>query len=432
LSALGVDACKMLLKKFSEDRVVFLIFSAFLLTQLFYPFFRWVFQVVKLGPLFYTPALLALLYSIYKESYAIYSSRWSPYRAAFDLVLVLSLLVGILHTKSLVAAGFGFWILNPFFFGLAAGRILLARFEFLKFSPLILLGVIFTGLILDDIAIDFPWRGLETEIAGTSVTVSKVWTSNGVRRLSGFQSSSIESSRWILFLLVFILVGSHKTIVKLIVTIFAFYFISLTTTKVTLLAAIPATIMLLLPERTLTYSAKTILSFFVVIGISLPAYSFVTQWPFDIRDVQTARALFSFEDRFSSMWPSNLEHLVEHGNILLGSGLGNFGASAIKFSSVFIPASDNIYLYVYQITGVVGLLFFFYVLLKFMVMSFSSGFTSRFVLAFLATILIAGVTDGTFESPISALLLGICISQIMGNKAKTSEIEPSGNLVIQR
>jgi len=99
---------------------------------------------------------------------------------------------------------------------------------------------------------------------------------------------------------------------------------------------------------------------------------------------------------------------------------------------VFIPASDNIYLYVYQIAGLVGLLFFFYVLLKFLVMSFSSGFTSRFVLAFLATILIAGVTDGTFESPISALLLGICISQIMGTKAKTFEVEPSGDLVSQR
>lgn len=414
-------------RRITEAEIVVLIFLVFLLTQIFYPFFRWFFQGLGLSPLFYIPALMCFLYAIYSEFRAVYTSKWSPYRAVFDLLLILSFLVGVLHTQSLIAPTFGLWVLNPFFFGLAAGSILLACFQRQKNIPLILLGIIFFGLLIDKFEYNFPWRGLESEVAGVSVTVSKEWEVYGVRRLSGFQSSSIECSRLILFFLVFILLGTHKAFIKFIVAGLAFYFIGLTTTKVTFLAAIPVTILLLLPRGSQIYTAKGILSFFFLLGLSLPIYSFVLQWPFDIRDAEAARTLFSIEERYTNMWPHNLSHVLDHGNLLLGSGLGNFGAAAVKFGSILIPASDNLYIYVYQISGLVGLLFMCFMMTKYLVIPFSTTFMSRFVLVFMPTIVTTGVTDGSFESPVTAMVFGICISQIMGKRAESIEWPASGN-----
>jgi hypothetical protein len=192
-------------------------------------------------------------------------------------------------------------------------------------------------------------------------------------------------------------------------------FLSTSKTSLALWAAIPMFLIgyeickLIFPARLLLpyYWAKVSVLLLCVLVIGLPLWSEI---PSLLHDRQTFY-FFSFASllvRMQYAWPASLALLSEGGNILFGRGIGCIG-TAQKFTEPdMYMFADNLFVYVFVSTGVVGVIALFYSFVANLRRDYLYD-RSQFGITYLLLLYLLGIgiTVNTVEGPFQALVIGI-------------------------
>lgn len=220
------------------------------------------------------------------------------------------------------------------------------------------------GVVIDFL-FDMPWAGATFSSAVGEVTVSREWTSGGMSRTAGFGRSSTETAAFLAILAAPILVNSRLTPLKCI----AFYLLNLalisaTTTKGAILAWIVIGVCTPFIRKQTSQTPTMVSIGLACAGTALPILIYLYDYRINVND-QLWWLLSSFADRINRMWPEAVYNIHQHGNAILGRGLGGIGFPQLFGEGKLYNAADNVMLYIYVTFGVPGIIYVLNILLSF-------------------------------------------------------------------
>jgi hypothetical protein len=408
-----------------QGRLAYAAAMLYILKEVFGGVFRYLTVITETEALNYVPPLLAVLALYLYYANAISVGRVDYAMAAIALFVLIYGAFACVDSISLKQSAIGFYILLPLFLGM------LLRVEgqdhaifkwMLWFWAIAVAGVILNSLVA------FPWAGTTYEILGVQREVARKWSYLDYNRLAGFGRSSITTSYLIVIYCCAILRSRRYLLpVRLGCYAVSAYALFLTTNKTALMlwVGIPAFIAgyeickLLFPTRLNLpyYWAKASVIGLAAVVIGLPLWSEI---PNILHDRQTFY-FFSFAsllERMQYAWPESLALLAHGGNLVLGRGIGGIG-TAQKFAEPDLYMfADNLFVYVFVSTGIVGAAALFYALIAKLRTDYRhdrGGFDSTYLL--LLYILGIGITVNTVEGPFQALVLGILAARAMTSRS---------------
>ncbi len=148
-----------------------------------------------------------------------------------------------------------------------------------------------------------------------------------------------------------------------------------------------------------------------------------------LRDPTLANATHSFYDRLNYMWPEAWALLGEHGNWLLGRGVGGIGTAQTYFEPALFNAGDNLFMYWFVVFGWVALPGFLLLLSRSLrVRPHQTVADMQFYCLLLAT-LVYGVMTNIVENAVSALFCGLLVRWLCAPRT-TPEFPPSRTAVV--
>jgi|GEM_PF-3768430 len=192
-----------------------------------------------------------------------------------------------------------------------------------------------------------PWAGIQFEGVGGTADVSRQWTSDGVRRLSGFGIGSTDTSIIIAAgtLVFFGLTRNRVRISNLAFCAVAVHTLILTTQKATaawlIITALAAYISPIIAFRLNGFQAARVLKPLGIAGLVLciavpPLFAGVEFGHMFGLNTPT------LDQRMDEVWPGVMPYIFKFPQILLGYGLGGIGPFA---SNPSLSMVDNMFLF---------------------------------------------------------------------------------------
>lgn len=389
-------------------RLVLIFGYIFLFSEMIGGVLRYFFDRISMPFFVYVPKFLLLLGMLILIFFSLYRMKLSLLWAILGCVILTSICVGFAYVGNLSQVLFGAWAILPFFYGVLISNVIkkftINRFYFYILWLVGVMGVLFTYFFQS------PWVGYQYAIGDFSVQAAREWWTFGIARLPGFSRASFEVAIQLLLLGMILMCLERKNILKIIVWLVSGFLIVLTTTKT--VAGIWLFLTIFYLTGALLREKVQLLSRVIVLGLTLIA-AFLPFWGDDILSIslesQLLRFLFSsFLERVLSIWPAVIELVTNNGSIVLGRGLGGIGAAQMYFEIGFLPG-DNLALYLYAISGVLGLLLFLgYGMSCTLVYR---GQSRYFILMFYFTlaVLLEGLTVNVLESPFFGMVFGLTL-----------------------
>jgi hypothetical protein len=341
------------------------------------------------------------------------------------LMVCFTFLVGVFVSYALVneipslQSAVGFYIWLPFIAGLLLS---LQKRERVLFKSMLALWCIAVVGVLINSVVDFPWAGASYEVLGVPREIARKWSYLGFDRIAGFGRASFAAAYMILFYSCCILVSNkYSLVVRWGSYLISGYALFLTTSKSPILiwAIIPFFLSVydasgaLFGRQALVayYWAKSSVIFLMVLLIGLPLWGNIP----DIAQNRLQIYFFTFTsltDRMQMTWPDAFALMSHGGNMLLGRGVGGIGTPQQFYETDLYNYADNLFVYLYVSTGIVGVIAIFSALtasLKATFLSDRQKFKETYILLFY--LLGLGISVNVIDGPVQALLLGVLVGR---------------------
>ena len=373
-------------------------------------------SMAGLSALIYVPNLLLLMaigWQILAEP------RERGFSALHLVALVIpcyALVIG-LQFLSPVQAAMGFYVLLPFWFGIACGSVVLEHWgKVSRIVPLLWL-VVVVGVMANRV-VEYPWEGFGYNVGNLDIEGSRQWWANGgVKRIAGFARASFDAAVHVQFAGILLALQTRSSLLRLLIWAITIAAIVPTNSKGVLLVVVVLTPIVLLRDSLPQTPLRALPALFGSIGLALPLSTLLFTFNSPLKDPTLANATYSFYDRLNYMWPEAWALLSEHGNLLLGRGIGGIGTAQTYFESSLFNAGDNVFMYWFVVFGWVALPGFALLLLRSLrVRPFRNGAEMRLYCLLLAT-LVYGTMTNIVENAMSALVCGMVVRWLMSTPA---------------
>jgi hypothetical protein len=284
---------------------------------------------------------------------------------------------------------------------------------------LLLWAILCCGLLVNYFH-DYPWNGMTVEVADLKIMANREWTTNGVRRLSGFSRASYEAAALILMLYIYLMACITRTSLRWIIVLVSGVAIALTTCKTVAAMYLASLVLLPLLRRSSGTGLGRVLAFAPVgvaaLGLVLPLISLHLDFPNLPRGSAQQVLLSSLVARAWTTWPQALE-LLNPLQVLIGRGLGGIGAAQELMPRDPYSPADNLFVYLYVTAGILGLTL--YGLLAFAGSRLRmDNAMHRAAYLVLFSAFACGLTLNLIESPTFAFALGFLLSMLTRKELK--------------
>jgi hypothetical protein len=278
--------------------------------------------------------------------------------AAFTLWAVLLAFHGMVlvgTTGSLPGAVYGAKVLINLLFGFfVAGLLISPERPVLKAIGLIWL-VIVAGVWIEKLGVTFPWTGIKTVIGDLNVDVSKDWqiTDPLARRVAGFTRSSIAVAAILPSISIVLLGKMRSPYRKALLALIAVASVAITTQKGSIIAFLPISAIMLLPQRHQMTPLRWAFVAFLFLCVALPALTIGLH-------MDHGAGVFSTESlflRIAYTWPDAWRWITGHQMLLFGVGLGGIGGPQRLYAPDYFNPSDNIALLLYAYFGAFAIVY---------------------------------------------------------------------------
>lgn len=341
----------------------------------------------------------------------------SSYSLASIFILSVTL------TSSIGSSLFGLKIFLPFLLGLAVVGLSIKSNRGSYWFAVLAFIVTCTGVIADFLFGPFSWLGSTFESSfGSGVVAREWWIEGGVRRLAGFTRASTSAAVIIALSGSYLLVVLSSPFHRLAVAVFGAVCIYLTTSKGLVVAfAIVSLICLVSTDSRIRVPITRI--FFVafcVLGIFVPIFAWIVSLEYSAINAAPS-FLMSFADRLVFSWPQTFGRFEYWFQWFFGLGIGEVGIAKQIFSVVRIPPVDNIWLYLYATSGMVGLGIFLYV--SFLVYRMRSPYALVIFIQLLVLVcygMVANIFDDAISCFVLGLVVGCCSLASLGSGSRST------------
>jgi O-antigen ligase/polysaccharide polymerase Wzy-like membrane protein len=391
----------------------------FFLKEVFGGIFRFV--TVHTGLLFlnYVPPFLTILAIAIFYVQVFRVARIHYLMVCFTFLAAVFVAYAFVNEIPALQSTVGFYIWLPFIAGLLLS---LQHNERVLFKSMLALWCIAVVGVLINSVVDFPWAGASYEVLGVPREIARKWSYLGFDRIAGFGRASFAAAYMILFYSCCILVSQkYSLVIRWGSYLFTGYALFLTTSKSPILiwAIIPIFLSVyetagaLLGRQSLVpfYWAKSSIIFLLVLLIGLPLWGNIP----DIAQNRLQIYFFTFTsltDRMQITWPDAFALLAHGGNMLLGRGVGGIGTPQQFYETDLYNYADNLFVYLYVSTGLVGVIAIFSALIANLKATFISNrqkFKETYILLFY--LLGLGISVNVIDGPVQALLLGALVGR---------------------
>jgi hypothetical protein len=279
-----------------------------------------------------------------------------PAYAVFAAIVALHGTIATFKFNTPVPAVYGAKLLINVLFGfIAARQLTLPSRRVLWLLALVWL-VSIGGVLLDKFVYTFPWMGLETNIGGIKVDVSRGWDidSGFDKRAAGFARSSISAAMLLPTLAMIITPRIRSFIVRFLLLGITTGAVMLTTQKGSLTAVIAAGMILCAPELWRYRLLLIACVGFAVLAVALPVATAGLLVP------EEGGGVFSFSSfamRISLTWPDAWRWILDNDTFPFGVGLGGIGGAQRFYAANFFNPSDNLFVFLYANFGLLALFY---------------------------------------------------------------------------
>jgi len=390
------------------DRFIIFVVLFFLFSEVISGVSRYYLFQLGYIPLVYVPKILVLLTLISAVFSAILRERISTVYFGTLILLFLSVAVGLYYAQSVLQVAFGVWVLLPLFFGIVSFPTFQRTWS--KLQPYIaLLWLLAASGMLLNAYYPLPWAGTKYELGELMIEGSRKWSTFGIFRLAGFSRASFAAATQILLLSLFLVVTGKVQWMRALVWLLSGVAIFLTTTKTTASIYIVLTLFLILRRLLPRVLWRPLPALTALIGIVLPFSTLIVSYHFVSGSMISNFLFASFRDRLVRTWPDTLSLLSNHGNAMLGRGIGGIGMAQQYFEPILYNSGDNLYIYLYALMGVC----MFFVITAYAIWAGSldprgRGIERFFFMVALA-VLLEGWTSNLIESPFLAFFFGLSL-----------------------
>lgn len=411
--------------KLNLQNFISLLVSLFFVFEVFQGILRWLFASANLEVITHLPKTLMFICIFLLPLLKPKVNRV----ALIITVLFLAYTVwGIINLENVVQGLFGLWILAPFVFSLwVAPHISLKSYKNLF---LLLFFASAIGVFLN-LFFTFPWVGLETEIAGYSIEISRYWTAFGTERYAGFSRASYTAASQILIFGSYLASFTKNKLVIFFVWIISVLAIYLTTTK----GMIAAWFIVSLYFFSYFISKYALKKYITVIWVGilvsltsimtlLPLFTIVKRFQLNLNDYISIFVFYSFDARLTQTWPDAFKLLnigLESPFLFLtGRGIGGISTSQKFFESQYYSPSDNLFVYLAITFGLpltFGLIYFIvYRLIKLL----NCFYLENYRIIFLSFVICFtyGLVSGVIEEPVLGFVFGISLHRLFLDEKK--------------
>ena len=412
-----------------RERFVLLAGLAFVAVTVLAGPLRMYLSLAGLLPLIYVPNLLLLL-AIFWQLVADARERGLTETMLIALVILCYALGVALQFVAPVQAAMGFYVLLPFLYGIACGRVLLEHWHVVgRILPLFWLLVV--AGVFANLAVEYPWEGFSYRLGGLEVEGSRQWYAvGGGKRLAGFARASFDAAVQIQVVGILLALQMRSTMLRVLIWLLTIAAVLPTNSKGVLLAVAVVTPVLLLRRTLPEMLLRPMPALFGAIGVALPVATLLFVFDSPLRDPTLANATHSLYDRLNYMWPDAWALLGEQGHWLLGRGIGGIGTAQTYFEPALFNAGDNLFMYWFVIFGWAALPGFVLLLLRSLrVRPHKTVADLQFYCLLLAT-LVYGVMTNIVENAVSALICGMLVRWLIAQRRTTAELLPSDTAVV--
>jgi len=281
--------------------------------------------------------------------------RVHPAFLAFGCIVALHGMIATLNFHTSLPAVYGAKLLVNVLFGFIAARELTqpSRRVLQLLALVWLISII--GLALDKFIYTFPWMGLETDIGGIQVDVSRGWDIEGgfEKRAAGFFRSSISAAMLLPTLAIIIAPRLRNWLVRLVFLATTVGCVALTTQKGALFAAVSVSGILLAPRMTQYLLLRIACTVFAILVAAIP----LGTEGLLLSDNGGVFSFASFAMRISQTWPEAWHWISNNEIFPFGVGLGGIGGAQRFYAQNFFNPSDNLFIFLYANFGLLGVFY---------------------------------------------------------------------------
>lgn len=318
-------------------------------------------------------------------------------------------IMGFLNSGSLAQTLFALYVFFPFFFGFQTGDLLFTS-KLVK-RAIVFLTLLFAFGVFLEMGTELPWKGFSYEIGGMQVQGSRIWSSLGLERLSGFSRFSFSIAILCMAFLV-VLYGRVKPFLYFVLFVVGGAAIVLTTTKGVVLVML---LMVLLwvfvkPHSGLLYhlGLKWGLVLTFIVGLILPVSTYWVVYSLNLDDLISRIVFLSFEMRLGIVWPHAMESFTHFGDFIVGRGAGQMGVAQMMYDQANYNPGDNMYLYLLVVFGLPSLLLLALFLYRLFKLNGTKGYVNYLLMA--VFIFVYGIFANVMESAVLSYFLGSLIA----------------------
>jgi hypothetical protein len=417
------------------DRAVWYIVLFYLYAAVLVGPIRYLLNEADLIFLAYVPQILTLSLLI-----------WSLLRPKLNAVYILSLcllllftLLGMVYVDKIPQVLFGLYLWTSFLLGIIAYSVVSRNWAKFQRHCLVLSIIVLSGVLLN-VRFDFPWVGLDYALGNIDVSVSRLWQTYTFERMAGFSRASFEAATQILLFGLVVMFGQTSHWMRLTIWLAGGIGIVLTTSKGAVAAYLILSGYLLLRRWLPPIFWKALFTSTVLLMVAFPVT--VLLLDYEPRSGNTLiRLIFgSFSERLAYIWPEAFAMISQHGNSLIGRGLGGIGTAQHYFEPTLENPADNLFVYLYGIFGLGSLV----VICVTIITSYSLRIGKVNIDSFAFALLLAGasygLTSNVIESPVFSLFLGVTLHHIFSivylrsrpvGKGKTGKQAPRAKRTVE-
>jgi hypothetical protein len=333
-------------------------------------------------------------------------------------ILMFHFFIGFFFLGRLFQQLFGLKILMPLLLGLSAGYVgLMTEQRARTFATWVI--VLSVAGIAINYKVPYPWEGADFETVFGTNTQSKFWTSDGVRRLGGLARASYDAASILLCAGVIVAATYRGVFWRAVLMALAVAGIILTTSKGAVLAMLALGGALLLSQGG---KRLGVLRFCVLActfaAVAAPLLSFVVDVHMRQLSSGLAWSLSSYVDRMENTWPAAFKLLKEHGNFIVGRGIGGVGTAQQYGEGRLYSPADNIFVYWTLACGMLGWVYGGAILLKLLHWDSHALSQRLMVYGFFVVIMTYGVSTNLMEQPVVSFGLGYVIAVMFRARAQ--------------
>ena len=279
-------------------------------------------------------------------------AKIDPVYPVFAFFVAIHGVMGFLNIGQVMPVLYGAKLLLNVLFGMLAAPLLVTPgrsatrwFAFIWTVSLI-------ALLADKGGVNWPWTGLQVNIAGVNVDVARDWqiTDDFDRRVAGLSRSSISAAMLMPMLATILCFRTRRVWLRGFIVLATCLVVFLTTQKGALLAMMLTGFCIMLPGF-LRVRALRLACFAAALGcIAAPL---LTQGMM-LQHGDGVFSLGSFAMRITDTWPRAMQWIMWNDNFPFGVGLGGIGGPQRLYAPDFFNPADNLFVFMYAFFGVFG------------------------------------------------------------------------------